>query len=87
MAAMMDDEGGGMVLAAADVSGAAAGSSGAANDEAMVPEFPALTATELGTGSKEYRRVRVPPHRLTPLRTEWNVIMQPVVEHLMLQIR
>ena len=85
MAAMMDEEGGDIVLTAADVSGAAGG--GGAADDAMVPDFPALTAAELGTGSKEYRRVRVPPHRLTPLRTEWNVIMQPVVEHLLLQIR
>ena len=38
-------------------------------------------------GESEYRKVRVPPHRLTPLRQQWAHLMQPVVEHLLLQIR
>ena len=52
-----------------------------------VPHFPALSAQEMAGGQEQYRRVRVPPHRLTPLRQEWDTIMQPVVEHLLLQIR
>lgn len=39
------------------------------------------------SGRSEYRRVRVPPNRLTPLRQQWENIMQPIVEHLKLQIR
>ena len=89
---MVDDEEG-TVMSAAEVTGGGkvTAAEGVMADEngsgAMVPDFPALTAQEMGTGSQEYRRIRVPPHRLTPLRTEWTVIMQPVVEHLMLQIR
>lgn len=41
----------------------------------------------LQSGRSEYRRVRVPPNRLTPLRQQWENIMQPIVEHLKLQIR
>eukprot|EP00614_Pseudopedinella_elastica_P021526 CAMPEP_0172634272 /NCGR_PEP_ID=MMETSP1068-20121228/193673_1 /TAXON_ID=35684 /ORGANISM="Pseudopedinella elastica, Strain CCMP716" /LENGTH=255 /DNA_ID=CAMNT_0013446183 /DNA_START=4 /DNA_END=771 /DNA_ORIENTATION=- len=67
--------------------GAAAAKTDVDGDEPMVPDFPALTAQEMGTGSKQYRRIRVPPHRLTPLRAEWDTVMAPIVEHLMLQIR
>lgn len=52
-----------------------------------VPQFPALSAQEMSGGDEQYRRIRVPPHRLTPLRQEWNTVMQPIVQHLMLQIR
>jgi len=52
-----------------------------------IPQFPALSAQEMAGGENEYRRIRVPPHRLTPLRQQWNHVMQPVVEHLQLQIR
>ena len=38
-------------------------------------------------GTVEYRKVRCPPHRLTPLRSQWDNIMSPVVEYLKLQIR
>lgn len=33
------------------------------------------------------RRIRIPPHRYTPLRENWENIMRPVVEHLKLLIR
>lgn len=33
------------------------------------------------------RRIRCPPHRLTPLRAQWEHLMTPVVEYLKLQIR
>jgi RNA-binding protein PNO1 len=84
MAAMMEDdiaEETPVVLNASRINAAAL------VDDSVSPDFPALTATEMGTGSKEYRRIRVPPHRLTPLRQEWDVIMQPITEHLLLQIR
>lgn len=94
MAAMLDEDEATTVLVASDISfagtsahGDQADGSAAAADDAMVPDFPPLTAAEAGVGSQEYRRIRVPPHRLTPLRAEWNLIMKPVVEHLLLQIR
>ena len=83
MAGLMEEDAGGMVLNASQLGGGAAEEM----DEALTPDFPALTAADMGTGSNEYRRIRVPPHRLTPLRAEWAIIMQPMVEHLMLQIR
>ena len=41
-----------------------------------IPHFPALSAQEMAGGENEYRRIRVPPHRLTPLRQQWNHVMQ-----------
>lgn len=38
-------------------------------------------------GKTQFRRVPVPPHRLTPLREAWLKIFNPVVEHMKLQIR
>ena len=38
-------------------------------------------------GAVEYRRIRVPQHRLTPLRAQWENIVSPIVEYLKLQIR
>lgn len=35
----------------------------------------------------EFRKVYVPPHRLTPLKENWLKIVQPIVEHMKLQIR
>ena len=35
----------------------------------------------------EERKVRVPPHRMTPLKTSWPKIYPPLVEHLHLQVR
>jgi RNA-binding protein PNO1 len=49
--------------------------------------FLSLSCGSLQSGRSEYRRVRVPPNRLTPLRQQWENIMQPIVEHLKLQIR
>lgn len=51
------------------------------------PSFPALSAQELAGGKNDFRRVRVPAHRYTPLKTDWPNIMKPIVEHLHLQIR
>lgn len=38
-------------------------------------------------GQAEYRRVRVPHHRYTPLREEWSTIVGYIVEHMKLQVR
>ncbi|KAK6433998.1 pre-rRNA-processing protein pno1 [Oleoguttula sp. CCFEE 5521] len=35
----------------------------------------------------EDRKVRIPPHRLTPLKAAWPKIYPPLVEHLKLQVR
>lgn len=35
----------------------------------------------------EERKIRVPPHRMTPLKTHWPKIYPPLVEHLHLQVR
>ena len=35
----------------------------------------------------EERKVRIPPHRMTPLKTYWPKIYPPLVEHLHLQVR
>lgn len=55
--------------------------------EAARPDFPALTAREMGGGKDDFRRIRCPPHRLTPLRNSWENIVTPTVEHMKLQIR
>jgi hypothetical protein len=52
------------------------------------PVFPKLSAMEAaGGGRVEYRRVRCPPHRYTPLRENWEQILMPLVEYLKLQVR
>lgn len=52
-----------------------------------VPNFPALSARDMQGGESEMRRIGVPPHRMTPLKTEWLKIFNPIVEHMKLQIR
>eukprot|EP01038_Epipyxis_sp_PR26KG_P004757 gene4757-6669_t len=51
------------------------------------PDFPAIKASDALEGKFEYRRIRCPQHRLTPLRNSWDNIMSPIVEFLKLQIR
>lgn len=58
-----------------------------AKAEVARPDFPALTAREMGGGKDDFRRIRCPPHRLTPLRNSWENIVTPTVEHMKLQIR
>jgi RNA-binding protein PNO1 len=40
-----------------------------------------------GSGKSEYRRVRCPAHRYTPLRNSWELILTPLVEFLKLHVR
>ena len=55
------------------------------NDVDDQPVFPKLSAMQAGGGRVEYRRVRCPPHRYTPLRENWEQILMPLVEYLKLQ--
>jgi len=50
------------------------------------PEFAALTPKERGM-KRQLRRVPCPPHRLTPLKGSWMSMIQPLVEHMKLQVR
>ena len=52
---------------------------------AVIPSFPPVSAAK--NGKIEYRKIRCPSHRLTPLRSQWETLMSPIVEHLKLQIR
>ena len=52
----------------------------------QAPRFPALSAQQLAE-KDQYRRVRIPPHRYTPLKRNWEAIMRPIVEHMKIQIR
>ncbi|GMF19109.1 unnamed protein product [Phytophthora fragariaefolia] len=56
-------------------------------DGVVRPNFPALSAQQQSGGKNDFRRVRVPAHRYTPLKNDWPNIMKPIVEHLKLQIR
>eukprot|EP00339_Tiarina_fusa_P010305 CAMPEP_0117028184 /NCGR_PEP_ID=MMETSP0472-20121206/20513_1 /TAXON_ID=693140 ORGANISM="Tiarina fusus, Strain LIS" /NCGR_SAMPLE_ID=MMETSP0472 /ASSEMBLY_ACC=CAM_ASM_000603 /LENGTH=244 /DNA_ID=CAMNT_0004735597 /DNA_START=41 /DNA_END=775 /DNA_ORIENTATION=+ len=51
------------------------------------PVFPKLSAAQAAGNKVEYRRVRCPPHRYTPLREHWEQILTPLVEYLKLQVR
>lgn len=51
------------------------------------PVFPKLSAAQASGNRIEYRRVRCPPHRYTPLREHWEQILTPLVEYLKLQVR
>lgn len=51
------------------------------------PRFPKLSAQQANGNIVEYRRVRCPPHRYTPLREYWEQILTPLVEYLKLQVR
>ena len=51
------------------------------------PLFSPEKATKAFLIRVEERKVRVPPHRLSPLKTSWPKIYPPLVEHLKLQVR
>jgi RNA-binding protein PNO1 len=58
------------------------------DDDEMVeqPTFAKLSAVEARGGKTEYRRIRCPAHRYTPLRETWEQILTPLVEFLKLQV-
>ena len=57
------------------------------NNGIIKPNFEKLSAQEMAGGNVEYRKIRVSPHRYTPLREQWDTIMQPLVEYMKLQVR
>jgi hypothetical protein len=60
----------------------------AVDDESMEqPHFRPISAMQARGNRVEYRRVRCPPHRYTPLREHWEQILTPLVEYLKLQVR
>ena len=50
------------------------------------PHFPPAPST-LTALRIQNRKVPIPPHRMTPLKTSWPKIYPPLVEHLRLQVR
>lgn len=56
-------------------------------EEGDQPVFPKLSAAQASGNKVEYRRVRCPAHRYTPLREHWEQILTPLVEYLKLQVR
>lgn len=54
-----------------------------------VPKFKPLTVQQIQTSNNAsvYTRISVPPHRLTPLKSQWMEIYKPIVEYMKLQIR
>ncbi|KAF8430114.1 hypothetical protein EV426DRAFT_570318 [Tirmania nivea] len=55
-------------------------------DEEGIPCFAPDKALALRKKS-ESRKVPIPPHRMTPLKSSWAKIYPPLVEHLKLQVR
>lgn len=52
------------------------------------PDFAPLSVNEMAESQRDlYRKVPIPPHRMTPLRDNWLKIYSPLVEHMKLQIR
>jgi hypothetical protein len=56
------------------------------NGEIQQPTFQKLSAMADKGGKVEYRRVRCPKHRYTPLRQDWEQILMPLVQFLKLQV-
>mmetsp|Transcript_2893 Transcript_2893/g.3402 ORF Transcript_2893/g.3402 Transcript_2893/m.3402 type:complete len:259 (-) Transcript_2893:60-836(-) len=56
-------------------------------DLAAQPTFPKMSAMADRGGKVEYRRVRCPKHRYTPLRNDWEQMLMPLVQFLKLQVR
>ena len=56
-------------------------------DNVQQPTFTKLSAMADRGGRSEYRRVRCPKHRYTPLRQDWEQILMPLVQFLKLQVR
>jgi len=57
------------------------------DDQDEQPEFPPVSAEGKAKKKREFRRIPVPHHRLTPLKTHWKELIAPLVEHMKLQVR
>lgn len=51
------------------------------------PNFSNMSSQALQRLNRDRRKIPVPPHRMTPLRSNWMQIYEPIVRHLKLQIR
>lgn len=53
------------------------------------PHFPPANPTTTSTTALKIqtRKIPIPPHRMSPLKTSWSRIYPPLVEHLKLQVR
>jgi RNA-binding protein PNO1 len=60
-------------------------------DEEGRPRFaPVASTTQVDSPDSvriQSRKVPVPPHRMSPLKSQWSKIYPPLVEHLKLQVR
>ena len=56
------------------------------NKEAKDIEFDKVQVADLGV-KQEHRRVPVPRHRFSPLKSNWDSILKTLVEHMKLQVR
>lgn len=59
----------------------------AALSVAVAALFCSPSRSPCAQGLEEVRSIRVPQHRYTPLRDNWETIMMPLVEHMKLQVR
>ncbi|TPX61631.1 hypothetical protein PhCBS80983_g00922 [Powellomyces hirtus] len=59
----------------------------AAERTSTKPRFGKVKPGELMTSKLSFRRIPVPPHRLTPLQKDWLKLYSPLVEHMKLQVR
>ncbi|ANB15218.1 Pno1p [Sugiyamaella lignohabitans] len=57
-----------------------------AMDQDGLPKFAAVS-NKMQKIKKETRSIAIPPHRFSPLRTSWNKIYLPLVDHLKLQVK
>jgi len=48
---------------------------------------PLNLGAQSGVLKNEFRRIPIPPHRITPLKRDWVNLYTPMVEHLGLQVR
>jgi RNA-binding protein PNO1 len=55
-------------------------------DEEGRPKFSPAKAAD-GLQRIETRKIPIPPHRMSPLKSTWPKIYPPIVEHLKLQVR
>ncbi|KAK2072394.1 hypothetical protein P8C59_006751 [Phyllachora maydis] len=54
-------------------------------DEESRPKFPPGKDTIIRRS--EIRKIPIPPHRVTPLKSQWSKVYSPLVEHCRLQVR
>lgn len=67
--------------------GVGGGGGGVAGGDAARPRFAPLAPSAAAAGGDETRSIRVPSHRLSPLKEYWDEIIKPIVEHMKLMVR